>query len=531
MTKQAWRLALIGFVAFAPTSARGETLHTEIDRLIAVKAAGLPTSGLASDAEFLRRVYLDLAGRVPSVQEARAFLDDHAADKREKLVEQLLNGPDYPRRMADLFHVILMERLGDHPEWLKYLRESFAANKPWDQLAREILSGPTGDTATRGALFFYAKRLENIGQNPVDYPALTRDVGRLFLGVDLQCAQCHNHIFIKGYKQADFQGMFAFFQNTYLADAKTLMIGEKPTTAKLTFQSVFNKEAKETAPRIPGQPEIEIPPIEKGKEYVKAPDPKTKTPGVLKFSPLAKVAELLPTGENRAFSRNIVNRLWWVMLGRGLVHPLDLQHDQNPPSHPELLDLLAKEFVAHKFDVKWLLRELALSQTYQRSSVLPKGADNLPPEKFLVAGEKRLSAEQLMGAMLEATGERAHLKAGPAFDQVQLKFVRAFANPRREPEDDFNPSLKAALFILNEDTVLGWLQPKAGNLVERLSKIDDSDKLSEELYLSVLTRLPSADEKAEVKEFLGKHEGDKRLKALGQLAWALLASTEFGVNH
>ena len=518
------RLALLALLCL-PAVSRAEPLHQEIDRLIAAKAAGKPAAALSSDAEFLRRIYLDLAGRIPTTAEARTFLGDTAPDKRSQLIDHLLGGPEYARRMQDLFHVMFMERLGDHPEWLKYLRESFVANKPWDQMAKEILSGNPEDPQARGAAFFYVKRLENYGQNPVDYPALTRDVGRLFLGMDLQCAQCHNHIFIKGYKQADFQGLHAFFQNTFLPMQNALVVGEKPTTQKLGFQSVFNKEPKQTAPRVPGLNELEIPAIEKGKEFTKAPDPKTKTPGVLAFSPLAKLSEQLPTTDNPAFAKNMANRLWWAMLGRGLVHPLDLHHDANPPSHPELLDLLAREFAAQKYDIKFLLRELALSQTYQRSSVLP--AEKPAPELFLAVQEKRLSADQLMHAMLEATGERATAKE----DMVRTKFVRAFANPRREPETEFSPSLKAALFVLNDDLVLSWLTPKDGNLVGRLAKLDDAGQIADEAYLATLTRLPTAEEKADVAAYLAKHAGEGRPKALGHLCWALLASTEFGVNH
>jgi hypothetical protein len=125
-----------------------------------------------------------------------------------------------------------MERLGDNPYWSKYLHDSFAANKPWDRMAREVLGGAP-DEATRGAAFFYSKRLENYGQNPVDYAGLTRDVGRLFLGQDLRCAECHDHRFIKDYKQRDYQGLFAFFQNAYPMDPKYPSIAERPLTHKV----------------------------------------------------------------------------------------------------------------------------------------------------------------------------------------------------------------------------------------------------------------------------------------------------------
>jgi hypothetical protein len=167
--------------------------------------------------------------------------------------------------MTDLFHVMLMERLGDHAEWTKFLQRSFAANKPWDQFAREVLRAQAKDDSARGAAFFYSKRLENYGQNPVDYPALTRDVGRLFLGMDLRCAQCHDHLFVRDYKQADFQGLFAFYQSVSLGNAQEPSIAEKAMTQKVAFMSIFKKQPRETGPKVLGLPEVEIPKFDKGR--------------------------------------------------------------------------------------------------------------------------------------------------------------------------------------------------------------------------------------------------------------------------
>jgi hypothetical protein len=215
-------------------------------------------------------------------------------------------------------------------------------------------------------------------------------------------------------------------------------------------------------------------------------------------------------------------------MGRGLVHPLDLDHAKNPPSHPELLDLLAREFVTHKYDIKWFVRELALTETYQRSGRLPAGEKELRPEEFRTAIERRLEAEQLLRAVLEATGEKA-VKGGATIDTARPAFVKAFAFPPREPDEEFTPTLKAALFVLNDKAVLGWLEPKPGNLLDRLSKLPD-DRVAEELYLSVLTRRPTADEAREVVHYVAERR-DRRPAALRNLAWALLASTEFVVNH
>lgn len=513
-------------------------LHARIDALIAAKAAGAPLAPRASDGEFLRRVYLDLAGRIPTAEEARAFFADEAGDKRTKAIDALLDGPDYARRMSQAFHVMLMERLGDHAEWQTYLQAAFAGNKPWDVMSREMLN-PSEEEGTRGAGLFYSKRLENYGQNPVDVPALVRDVGRLFMGIDVQCAQCHDHLFVDDYKQEYYQGLFAFVGNLQLRQGlKYPAVQEKPLTKKVEFVSVFVKEPKAIGPRLPGLAEVEIPTFEKkGEEFEVPPDPKTKFPGKLKFSPVKVLAEQLPTAGNQLFKRNIANRVWWLLMGRGLVHPLDLQHAGNAPSHPELLDLLAEELAAHQFDLKWLFREIALSEAYQRASAAEDPAmTSAPLESYRLALEKPLSAEQLLSAMLTATGEMPRVQAisdakhESSLTKLSERFVKAFALPAREPEVEHAPSVKAALFLLNDSVVLSWLTPQDGNLADRLQKIVEPDQLAEELYVSVVTRLPSEDERKLVREHLGKHP-DAREKAIGQLIWALLASNEFGVGH
>jgi hypothetical protein len=518
--------AAIAAFTFVSTATAAEPLAPRIDQLIEAKAKadGVPLAPPADDAEFLRRVSLDFAGHIPTAADARAFLADPDPKKRDKLIDRLLAGPDYPARMADLFHVMLMERLGDHPEWAKYLRASFAKNKPWDRMVREILRADPRDAENHGAAFFLAKRLENYGQNPVDYSGLTRDVGRLFLGKNFQCCECHDHLFVEDYKQRHFQGLHTFFRNTYLVNAAKLQVGEKPLGEKTGFASVFTKVAMTTGPALPGQAMLDVPTFPKGMEFAEPPDKKTGSPGVPKFSTLAAISERLPTAANPDFARNMANRLWFVLMGRGLVHPLDLHHSRNLGSHPELLDLLAKEFVAHQFDMKWLLRELALTKTYQRSSLVPAGAEPPDPAYFAVALEKRLTAEQLLLSTIAATG------ADPkAADVLRPKFVKAFANQPREPEDEIAPSLKAALFLLHDEAVLSLVRPVAGNLVDRLAKLPDG-QVAEELYLSLLSRRPTADEAATAAAVLRKAAA-KRADAVGRLTWALLASMEFGVNH
>jgi len=527
--------------AFCTPAAGADPLHVAIDQHIDAAAKGLAFAAPADDVEFLRRVYLDFTGSIPTVAEARAFLADKAADKRAKLIDALAADERFSRRLAELFHVILMERRGDNPHWQAFLYESFKANKPWDQLVREVLNPNPRDEKTRAAAYFYTRRLEKEGEQPTDYPGLTRDVGRLFLGVDLQCAQCHNHLTVDDYKQADFQGLFAFYQNIAIHGASFPAIAEKPMVKKIEFASVFNKAPKETGPRVPTLPperELAVPALEKGKEFAVPADPKEKLPGVPAFSPLAELARQLPTAENDAFARNIANRLWFVMMGRGLVHPLDLHHSKNPASHPELLDRLAKEIVEHEFDMKWMLRELAMTRTYQRSSMIE--SNNSPKEdRFTVALERRLTYEQILRSMLTATGELDRVLAKkdakgegdwPAYEDLRKRAQIAFAAEAKEAEEHVDHSLKGALFVRNDVMFLSLLKPRPGNLMERLMNEKDSGKLADELYLCVLTRSPSPEEKSEVAAFLSKH-ADKREEAIRNLIWATMTSTEFVVNH
>ncbi len=518
-------------------------LHVRIDAMIESAAGDVPLAGVSDDAEFLRRIHLDLVGTIPTAAQARAFLDDTAADKRTKLIDALLADERFPRRMTDLFHVILMERRGDHPEWQNFLYQSFKANKPWNQLAREILHPDPRNEATRAAAFFYTRRLQKEGEQPTDYPGLTRDVGRLFLGVDLQCAQCHNHLTIDDYKQADFQGLFGFYQNIAIHGAPFPAIVEKPMAGKISFVSVFNKRPRETGPRVPTLPEsaeLMVPALEKGKELAIPADPKASLPGVPAFSPLAQLARQLPADDNRAFARSFVNRFWAVMMGRGIVHPFDLHHTENPPSHPQLLELLTDQFIKQGYDTRWLLRELVLSKTYQRSSLLPESATGAVAEdRFAVALERRLAPEQLLRSMLTTAGElervtaRKDTKDGddlPTLADLTKRFEQSFAGEPKEPEIAIEPSLKAALFMRNDVRFLSLFKQREGNLLDRLSRETDETKWIEELFLATLSRPPTKEERDQVAAFMAKQQAT-RGQAMGQLVWAMLTSAEFGVNH
>jgi hypothetical protein len=540
------RFLLAAALVCAGAAVRAESLSQRIDALIEAKAkaAGQPLAAPASDAEFFRRAWLDFNGNIPDAEETRKFLADSAKDKRAKLIDRLFAAPEFPARMAEVFNIQLMERNGDSEEWRRYLTESFRENKPWDQMAREMVSPDFKDEKLRGAGYFITRRLEKVGQQETDYPGLTRDTGRLFMGVDLQCCQCHKHLTVPDYKQVDFNGLFVAFQNAKLqpagGDYKSAWLAEGLLAKKYEFVSVLNKSKGATGPRVPLGAEVEIPALPESEQWIEPPDKKKRNIGIPKFSPLKELAQRLASSENPYFARNIANRVWFLAMGRGLIEPLDLMHSENPPSHPELLDLLAKEITEHKFDIKWLLHELALTQAYARSSILPADAKDAPENLFTVAKERPLAAEQLARAFLAATGERERVIDGNGWDGIEDKkvarkdfekaFTSAFANAAKEPELSVNPTLRSALFLRNNDLVLWSLQRRKGNLIDRVAAMSEAAQIAEELYFSILTRPPTSEEKTEVATYLAKHQAD-RDKALGHYAWAMLSSIEFFANH
>ena len=542
-------MVLIGLTA--PFSLQAQApLRQVIDEHISAgwQAAGITPAELSSDAEFLRRITLDLTGTIPTAVATRAFLNDPATDKREKLIDRLLASPEYARNMQLIFDPLLLERqyanYVNEAEWTEYLRASFATNKPWDQLVRELLTADGTDPQTRPAMRFLLVRTLD-SYRVLNPNASTRDIGRLFLGINLQCAQCHDHPTIKDYHQADYFGIYAFLSRSAIfmatVDGKQVAQFSESAEGNVTFTSVFDKEKKThaTNPHLPGQPEIVEPTFEKGKEY--AVGPANGVRPVPAHSRRLELGKLLPSTANAPFNRNIVNRLWFLMMGRGIVHPVDLHHGENPPSHPALLAQLGERFAAMKYDIKGLLREIALSRTYQLSSVPAAGAAVPAPASFAYGRLKPIGPEQFARTMLEATGmadlQRASLGATAteeALYGVQKgafgPFVTFFASPPGQAEGSFQSSLEQGLFLGNGDTLRSWLAPQKGNLTDRLMNIPEPAVLTDELYLSIFTRLPTAEESAEVTEFLKERTSD-RVEALQELMWAMLTSVEFRFNH
>jgi hypothetical protein len=524
------------FIAMAfirPPVAAGEPLHVRIDKFITAGQAGFEKQRTvqSTDAEFLRRVYLDLAGTVPNPNESRAFLTDTDAKKREKLIDKLLASPGYARRMAQYFDVVLMERRHDakvpRAAWEEYLKAAFTANKPYDAFARDILAADGVDPKTRPAAKFYLDR-------EFEPNLVTRDIARVFLGRNLQCAQCHDHPLIDAYKQSEYYGILAFLNRSFLFpnanDAKAVL-AEK-AEGEVNFVSVFDKakQQKSTLPRVMTGKAIPEPKLAKGAEYKVKPAANVRP--VPAYSRREQLAAAMTSVDNPYFARAGANRLWAFMLGRGIVNPVELDHTANPPSHPELLDLLAKEFAAHKFDVKWLLREIALSKTYQRSSELPRGVSEPPPELYLVGLLKPLSAEQLAYACAQATGpiakDPAMTTPSPQAAGVVPTFRNMFGGQPGVPDTGTTTNLDQTLFLKFGGAVRGLIASRAGSLTDRLAKITDANLLADELFFSVYSRPATADEKKDVADVI---KSSDRATAINELVWALLASAEFRFNH
>jgi hypothetical protein len=396
-----------------------QPLHVEIDRLLDAERLA-PAGDPADDLEFLRRATLDLHGIIPTVEEARAFADDKSADKRAKLVEALLASPRFARHMATTFDVLLNERRADkiikHGQWYDFLYTSFLDGKPYDRMVREILlADDSKDELKSASKFFHDRECEpNV---------LTRDIGRMFFGMDMQCNQCHDHPVIDDYTIGDYYGLYAFVGRTILhTDPKTKakVIAEK-AEGEASYKSVFTGEAADkVAMKVPRGTVIDEPKFAKGEEYAVKPEKGAKP--VPKFSRRAKLAEAATDGTNEMFTRNGANRLWAHVFGRGLVHPVDFIHPDNPPTHPAVLDLITREFKDRGYDVRSLLRELMLTDAYQRSFVLPS-ADKL------VAGQaaKRLTAWQAELKDLEGRLAKADAK-----QEAEIRRLKTLVNARKQ---------------------------------------------------------------------------------------------------
>lgn len=432
-TPAAWMAMWVcGLVLIANQSLFADALlRDRIDRLIndgnRPAGAKLKTGGIDSrvvdDGTFLRRIYLDLNGVIPSANQTRAFLADKNPAKREQLVDQLLVGTRYHQHMADVFDVMLMERRADshikRGPWRAYLVESFEKNKPYNVLVGEIMAADGAVPKTRHRAAFYLNR-------EGEPNLLTRDIGRIFFGRDLQCAQCHDHPNVDDLRQSEYYGLFAFVNRSSLfTDKKKVVSLAEKADGNANYKSVFTKASYTANPATPGSKPIAEPKLDSKTLYKVKPAKGVRS--VPTFSRRNQLAVELAKGNSQAFRRNISNRLWALVMGRGLVYPVDMMHASNPPSNPKLLNLLADEFAAMNFDIKAMLRELVLTKAYQRPLDLPDAlakADikQLDEQLSLVRAQRANFNDQLMKSYDQLDdADEALIKSGKALTALKVE--------------------------------------------------------------------------------------------------------------
>lgn len=492
-------------VASAAPTRDADALAARIDKALAAKwaAAKVDPAGDADDAEFLRRVYLDLSGCVPPVSEVRAFLDDRDPRKRRKVVDKLLDGPGYVAHFANVWRAawlpeggVNVDNAGLRASFEAWLRIRLAENAPYDRLAREILTAdaPQVRGAFPGDIPFtpapgsatpiaFALALENKPEN------LAGNTSRLFLGARLECAQCHNHPFAD-WTREQFWQYAAFF-----------------------------------TPAAPGKrPQASIPGLNK---TVQAAFLDGTAPDMKKYPQArASLAAWATSRENPYFARAGVNRVWQHLFGVGLAEPVDdiaKEAKDNP-----LLDELAAAFAEAEFDLKHLTRALVLTKAYQLSS---RAADPASGDEKLFARmpARGLSVEQVVASLLEATGHRG--SAGSA--QLRRELAGAFARQSGKSVD-FQTSIPQALALMNGRFTADETSPERSGTLAAVAAspfLDPAGRV-ETLYLAALGRKPTPTEAAKMTKYVetGGPSGDPD-KALADVFWALLNSSEFALNH
>jgi hypothetical protein len=507
-------LVLLPQVAFgACQSLDAPALAARIDAHLAAKQARdqVQPARLAEDAEFFRRLCLDLIGHIPTVAELKDFLDDPRSDKRARWIDELLDGPDYAdpyaRHFAAQWRRLLLARVPSYtglysPPLEAWLTKQFRANTPYNRLVRELLTQP--DTA-----FYRAQQ-----NKPEDIAGST---ARLFLGIKLECAQCHDDRSGGPWTRTQFWELAAFFSNLPpgLPPGTTVLIPDPP------------KEA--------GTARIQIPDTQTTVDarFLDGSRPRWRT-GV---QPPAVLADWLTAAENPWFARAAVNRLWHTCFGTGLIEPVDgLGNSDATPSHPELLDELTQQFIAHGFDQKYLLRSILGSQAYQRTSALTHPSQK-DPRQFARAVVRGLSAEQVYQSFLTATGYRSVPAAGsvPYREPAPLEQLLARFSDAHEQPTEKQLSIQQALFLMNGKLMDETISPARSRTLAAVVTAGEARPVAhrvEDLYLAVLSRRPRPREvEGLVRHLEETAPGEGRTQVFCDLFWALLNSTEFIVNH
>ena len=493
-----------------------------VDELVfaKLKTIGMPPSEPCDDATFLRRVTMDIAGRLPTMEETTKFLADKGAAKREKWIDQLLDSTDYAEYFANKWSALLRNKRSDGSHrrgtygFYNWIRDSLYANKPFDQFVREILAA-AGDMAHSPPVAWYRQARETTTQ--------LEDTAQLFLGQRLQCAQCHHHPFEK-WSQQDYYSFAAFFSQ--VGRKGSGQPGEDLIFVKRAAPSATNKKTKQSVkPAGLGGPALELTADDDAR---------------------LALADWLTAKDNRFFARSVANRYWRHFFNRGLVDPEDDMRETNPPTNPELLDALAKHFAESRYDLKELVRTITRSQTYQLSSV-PNAHNGVDRQNFSRYYPRRLTAEALLDAINVVTrsenkfdglprGTRAVQLPDNSFN-ASTYFLSVFGRPEGstscECERSQDASLAQSLHLLNSKDVQDKIWNDKGTAAALAADTGASeDEKVKRLYLAALSRQPHEKELAVAKEHIGKAKDDKaRRAAYEDMIWALINTKEFLFNH
>lgn len=496
-----------------------------------LREIGVPPSPLCDDETFLRRVSLDIAGRLPTAAEAAEFLASEDIDKRDQAIDRLLRSPEYADFFANKWTALLKNRRDDASDitsnfaFHAWVRDSLLANVPYDQWVRELLAA-TGTILANPPVAWYKRVKEPIEQ--------LEDVAQLFLGVRMQCAQCHHHPFER-WSQDDYYGMAAFFSQ----------IGRKPTATRGEDMIFHNRGIAQAKNIKTGQL---IRPAAMGESLPEIPADQ---------DPRLNLANWMSGPDNPFFAKALVNRYWKHFFRRGLIEPEDDIRDSNPPTNPELLRALEEHFVSSGYDLKSLIREITRSSAYQLSSV-PNEHNLADTQNYSRYYPRRLQAEVMLDAIDDLAGSRTDFPNLPRGTRAialpdnsynrASPFLRVFGRPENssvcECERTQTSSLAQSLHLMNAADIRGKLA-QAGGRADQLARSEKSlDDRIDELYLTAFARRPSADERAIATAYLTELPLDEAgnpippsdpIKAAQEgfqdLIWALVNAKEFLFNH
>jgi hypothetical protein len=524
------------------------------ERIVAAwNEAGLTPSAEATDGEWCRRVYLDLIGRIPSIGELKAFVADKSPRKKADLVDRLLGDEyvdEYARHWTDVWTTVLIGRdvaneLVNRPGMRQYLRRAFSKNIPYDRFMEELVTA-TGANANRrdvdgfnGATNFLTGKMADMGvENGVQATAKTAQV---FLGLQVQCTQCHNHPFNKG-KQNQFWELNAFFRQARalrrragtddvqwveLVDEDFAGEGGNPEEAEIYYE-LRNGLMKVAYPVFIDGTEISK------SGYLPAAMADGTRYGAHRRRELAAMIKASPL-----FAKAIVNRMWAHFLGYGFTKPIDDLGEHNPPSHPELLDAVADMVRHQRFDLRELARWIVLSKPYALSSRTSAGNVDDDPmlgetPKFSHFYLRQMQAEELYESLLTATeadqaarGEEAAKRK----DAWLSQFVIAFGTDEGDDATTFNGSIPQVLMMFNGDMIRSATSTGKGGFLDKVASASISDAAKiDALYLAALARKPSRGELAVANRMVAARRGDV-VGALQDVWWAVLNSNEFIIKH